>query len=858
VARSKVQAEREEAPPETSNGRMIWIGAGAGLVVVLLLGVIAWRFWPASTPATAPGWKPEDKFASSEPAAKPFVPTTTAEAPKPRPPRSEPFALQTVDLDQLATTALDRLNLMRAAAGLAPTTLDPTLSAGCRSHAEYAARNCDHPRFAESGGLKDEHPSLSGFSEEGRAAASVSLMAMFEPTHAMQVWLGRLASRLRLMQPDLLRIGFGAARNERGDWVCVVDAMRGLGVEPVAYPADKQKGVPLVFSGGPEAATGGYPVSLLFPPDTVLADIVAVLADENGNRVSSSTSKPDQPLPGVKTKGLIGILPKQALKPRSLYKARVTALVNDRTFEKAWEFITEDDADEEGVWAKKVLDRINEVRRHAGVGIVKLDPVLGVGCRNHARYLVLNANHPATEGLKAHEEDDKLPGATPEGAKAGKSSDLAFGDFEPIDAVEGWFATLYHRVPLLDPRLKTIGFGCARGQRLNWITVVDVTSGRANEKSTEPIRYPGDNQDNVPLEFASSEDPNPLPEKAGRAGFPITATFPDKMILHEASGQLEDGSGKPVPFWFSSPEQVANKKIPQRNTICLIPKAPLQPETVHRVTISGKLAGETWTKTWKFRTGAAGVSSQEGSRQLHELIDAARKRVGQPPVALAPELAKGCQAHADYLIRNADQRERKDFSMRKEEPGRPGFTAEGQESARQADIFIDAPRPAILVDDLLGTLMRRSALLNPRLRKVGIGCALEVGRGWVAVLDAERGIMRTSTVLLPAPNQQDVPIDGYDKVPNGDGNGGFPITAMFGPLQNVRFARGSLADSSGVTLDVWLSSPEGPFSPAITEKVIALHPRRPLRAGETYTVTIQAEVDGQPWPQQSWRFSTSK
>lgn len=95
-----------------------------------------------------------------------------------------------------------------------------------------------------------------------------------------------------------------------------------------------------------------------------------------------------------------------------------------------------------------------------------------------------------------------------------------------------WLATLYHRVPILDPGLKSIGFGNVRGRRLGWISVLEVTSGRSKSEWKEPVIYPVVNQIDVPIHFPTSgEEPNPIPEdRDGKAGYPITLTFGIEML----------------------------------------------------------------------------------------------------------------------------------------------------------------------------------------------------------------------------------------------------------------------------------------------------------------------------------------
>ena len=110
----------------------------------------------------------------------------------------------------------------------------------------------------------------------------------------------------------------------------------------------------------------------------------------------------------------------------------------------------------------KVLARVNAYRAHAGLAPVALDAKLSKGCTAHAEYMKANRGSDALVGLEVHKEHMDLPGATTEGAACGKAADIypEIADLE--SAVDGWMASLYHRRPILDPSLKTIGVGYAK------------------------------------------------------------------------------------------------------------------------------------------------------------------------------------------------------------------------------------------------------------------------------------------------------------------------------------------------------------------------------------------------------------
>jgi uncharacterized protein YkwD len=548
------------------------------------------------------------------------------------------------------------------------------------------------------------------------------------------------------------------------------------------------------------------------------------------------------------------------LRPGIVYQVKASAQLDGKPWRLAWSFTTEDDADSKGVWAKQALAEVNVCRAQAGLKPVVLDDALSQACLKHARYLVSNEGHPALEGLKAHDEDLSLPGASAAGRDAGLKSDISIGDFAPIDGVKAWLATLYHRVPILEPTLERIGFACARSRRQGWATVLNVASGRARGNRPFPVFYPADNQTGVPLNFPNSgEIPNPIPEaKTGKAGYPITASFPAKMAPMNALGKLTDSQGKEVPCWFSTPEQPANPNFVkhQGNTVCLIPKEPLPPNATFHVHLQGQLGGKPWDQKWKFSTGAGGLSVAAAHRAVFERINDYRARAGLSAVTPDEKLGRGCQLHAEYLMQNTLALANSKTSPNDEDPLLPGYTLEGMRAAKQSDVFTNAPTPVIQIDDVMSTFSRRVYLLDPTLQRVGYGCAHDIGRGWRCVLDLNGGRGDSRVIVYPAPKQDDVPLLGFDRIDQAKDRPGFPISVTFPKQSLPRNAQAVLTDAAGKNVDIAISSPEKPFSENPQRNTIGVYPLAPLQPGQTYTVIVGAIVNGTEW-RQEWQFTTT-
>jgi uncharacterized protein YkwD len=276
---------------------------------------------------------------------------------------------------------------------------------------------------------------------------------------------------------------------------------------------------------------------------------------------------------------------------------------------------------------QQILNRVNAFRKLAGLPPVTVDPNLSQGCVSHANYLLLHQGELSGKGLNPHEESSGSAGFTEAGRRAARSAVISMSrgfvrTGWPASAVDLWMATFFHRIPILNPALKRIGIGyTAEGGTGFRHVVMDVHQGvawspRQRGQPIDPVLFPADQQEGVPLLFAfgTPEVPNPIPHGGDRAhsGYPVTVTFPGRSalgnataVLHLASpGKRADSSASEIPVWLSTPQQPALDSVRQGNTICLIPKAPLMPGTTYRVTVQATVGGRSWEKTWSFATAS--------------------------------------------------------------------------------------------------------------------------------------------------------------------------------------------------------------------------------------------------------------
>ncbi|MCC6741953.1 MAG: hypothetical protein IT452_23235 [Planctomycetia bacterium] len=253
---------------------------------------------------------------------------------------------------------------------------------------------------------------------------------------------------------------------------------------------------------------------------------------------------------------------------------------------------------------KKAVDALNGYRKKCGLPPVVFSATISAGAQRHAEYLVKNEGHPSTDGLGAHNEDPALPGYTPEGERAGKSSDIGQGP--PVPSMINMLGTFYHRIPLLHPDLKKVGIGWATKDGVadrGWC-VIDCMSavGKRDDKLPRLVAYPAPGAKDVQRAF-DDELPDPIPPGEDHEnGEAITLSWFGAGKI--SGGEMEvrvDGAA--IEGYFSTRDAPARGDHGNGNSLCFIPKDVLPPNAKVEVKAKTSVDGKPLEKSWSFTTG---------------------------------------------------------------------------------------------------------------------------------------------------------------------------------------------------------------------------------------------------------------
>jgi len=262
--------------------------------------------------------------------------------------------------------------------------------------------------------------------------------------------------------------------------------------------------------------------------------------------------------------------------------------------------------------ALEALERTNFYREAAGLGCFAFSAPLGAASQRHASY-------QAATGILSHAEQPGMPlffGETVLDRAlyfcygGGGVAEVIATAGSPVEAVDGWVATLYHRLPLLAPGSSDLGYGAADPEGMKTIHVVETGP---NKPLPLEVAWPAPGSTGIPCSWPGYETPDPLrlyPDATRPLGYTITLTFcgaSGRPVL--SSGRLLDPNGVEVPVMSFSPLSPGND-LHLEDTVALIPRRPLLPGVTYQVELSGAvdLGGGTapYHRSWSFTTIAEG------------------------------------------------------------------------------------------------------------------------------------------------------------------------------------------------------------------------------------------------------------
>jgi hypothetical protein len=267
------------------------------------------------------------------------------------------------------------------------------------------------------------------------------------------------------------------------------------------------------------------------------------------------------------------------------------------------------------------LGRLNYYRGLAGVPAATEIPFWSQGCTSHAFYLVMN-------GMMTHDEDLANPYYTYEGYAAGQSSNLVGFTTNGILHQESWpvdvlMQSLFHAVPMLEPRLTMAGYGQAEatGSSLPFAASLDVYRGVDYSAIPDyPVYWPPQNGVSPLVKYTGGETPDPLAHcgYAAPSGAPVFLIMGDGNSDPRLTAHSLKQDGVEIPHCAFDYETYTNPTPPHQrdgrdvldyyDALVIIPRDPLQ----QGVTYTASITAEEQIYTWDFQVAPGYVDAPVG------------------------------------------------------------------------------------------------------------------------------------------------------------------------------------------------------------------------------------------------------
>jgi Cysteine-rich secretory protein family len=253
--------------------------------------------------------------------------------------------------------------------------------------------------------------------------------------------------------------------------------------------------------------------------------------------------------------------------------------------------------------------RLNAVRSMSLLPAVSSNAAWGSGCYNHSRYMTMNR-------MITHSESTSNRWYSTSGAYAAPRSNLAMAS--PYGAlgtgsraIDLWAVGPFHALGMLNPKLKSVGWGMYRASGRSDSAALNIRSGVVSTAAaTYPVKWPGPGSTTPYLRFSGGETPNPIQGMgyATPTGPPIIIQFASAPSITAYSLRLDTTALScklvtPTTYRNTNASQQAlgRQILAQSRAVYIVPRSPLASGKTYTVSVVN--AGVRYT--WSFKAGAA-------------------------------------------------------------------------------------------------------------------------------------------------------------------------------------------------------------------------------------------------------------
>ena len=286
------------------------------------------------------------------------------------------------------------------------------------------------------------------------------------------------------------------------------------------------------------------------------------------------------------------------------------------------------------------LARLNSWRATTGVASLAENTTWSQGDAAHAVYMVKN-------DLVTHYETFGKPYYSVAGDTAAKASNINVSSTTSstdTNAIDWWMGAPFHALGLMDPRLKTTGFGSYRDANSpGWQmgAAVDTLRGNSLTGGTYPVYFPGNGATQPLTSYSGYESPDPLAACSGYTmpvGLPVFVQIGGNVSTKISTVHSFTGNGVALPHCIlDSTTPNVGSMLTSRGAAVVIPRSPLTAGVKYVVS----LVVNGLPYTWSFNIGALNAFNPLACTSVSATATPASPSTAGTPVTIGAT-ATGC------------------------------------------------------------------------------------------------------------------------------------------------------------------------------------------------------------------------